>query len=65
MLSICSGQALVQIQEAQGCRNVDPAEYRGHSRAVVLNLSNIETFNIVPHVVVTPNYKITLLLLHN
>ena len=36
--------------------------YRG---AVVLQLPDAATFNTVPHAVLTPNQKITLLLLHN
>jgi hypothetical protein len=35
------------------------------SRAVALSLPNAVTFNTVPHVVVTPNHKVIMLLLHN
>ena len=38
---------------------------KSSSKAVVLNLLNAAIFNTVPHVVVTPNYKIILWLLHN
>lgn len=34
-------------------------------RAAVLNLPNNVTFNTVSHTVVTPNYRIISLLLHN
>ncbi|ERE74215.1 SPARC-related modular calcium-binding protein 1 [Cricetulus griseus] len=59
-----SYESMCEFQRAK-CR--DPAlgvVHRGRCK-VVLNLSLAVTLNTVPHVVVTPNHKIILLLLHN
>jgi hypothetical protein len=55
-------QILFEIQISGLCPKV---AYSLSSQAMVLNLLMSQPFNIVPHVVVTSNYKLFLLLLDN